>query len=696
MRKKDKEIQIKLQDIESNGELGHLEAFKDKALWHDMSLDNRELLAVLYSRLAQKQLVEDESTAATHFKLAAEIAPHNHDLLYQQGLSYYLQPHTEASLTQACECFESATKLKDNDFTYWYIWGSSLKSLGLIQENISCFLEALQKFQTASLFPEGIDGEEWATFYWHWGQVYFFSGKLAGEALDFRNAIDKYKEAVALYLDTSSLWNSYGDALIELAFLIGSRECFFEAITIYQKAIALTPNDFQALINLACAYQCIYELTNDDQYYHLSEKEFRAAVDINDRQFILWIKWGQLQATYGKIMRDVAYLNSSIKKYERADALEPNHPGLLSRWGEVEMLLGANTEQVDLLRSAERKIARSIELNSEGSEIWYLYGVCHNEMGRYFANEKFYEQGIEKFQHGLSLNQDDPLLWYGLAMSFYAIGDMRSDMQVIEKAVRYYAKVLELGGQHFYQFWNDWGVALLRLGEMTGDQSYIESAVDKFEQIIGKEIDFESDSDTDPMDLEWLYNYGCALDFLGDFTEDLNHYEKAIAILTSILKIDPDYLHARYNLALSLSHLGESVSSVDVLYKALEQFKILLESDPEDEAGWNDWGLTLMHMAQLLEEVARPEPSRRLYEQAEHKFMQAINLGSLSSHYNLACLHALSGNYSIAIHYLDKAAAANVLPSVDDMMNDEWLEDLRETHEFRVFISMLSMRQQKK
>jgi len=42
------------------------------------------------------------------------------------------------------------------------------------------------------------------------------------------------------------------------------------------------------------------------------------------------------------------------------------------------------------------------------------------------------------------------------------------------------------------------------------------------------------------------------------------------------------------------------------------------------------------------------------------------------------------------MHFLEKAEQAGALPSLDDMLHDEWLENLVETPSFRHFISHIS------
>jgi tetratricopeptide (TPR) repeat protein len=671
-----------------------LQFFENSEKLDDLDLNDREILAKLFIRLGENQLKSGDGKVLKSFESAVKIS-NSYNVYYTQGLAYLKYPANVQCLILAKKSFQKALEIEPNSFDALYAYGLSFVQHGLILEDASHFSDALELFEEAEKTIENETTK--ADYYWNFGLAWFYLGKLSGEAIDFRYALDKYRQASLAGMNNESFWNAYGDAVIEMAFLVGKKEYFFEAIDLYQNSLKCNQDQFQGYFNLACAFQCVFEISVDSDYFEQANDCFEKAANIEldriSQYAALWLKWGQLLSTYGKFKRDITYLEKSLEKFIIADKIEPNHPGVLSRWGEAEMLLGANTDQIHYLRGSEEKLVRSLSVNSDAPEIWYLYGICLNEHGRYFTDENYYRLAIQKFQYGLSLTKTDPLLWYGLAMSNFALGDLLDDQELIEKSVRYCSQVLECGGHMFLQFWNDWAVGLMRLSEMTLNQNYIDSAIQKFEEIIKRQAE---GTENEEIDLEWLYNYGCALDMKGDFTDDMNAYEKSVQILANVVKLDPEYTHARYNLALALSHLGESISDVDCLQKASEHFQILLSEDAEDEVAWNDWGLCLLHQGELIYESCRPEVSRSIYEQAESKFFHALSLGCLPAFYNLACLYALMDNYKAAMHYMERAEVVGSLPPIEDIMHDEWLDNLRKTESFKAFISALNLKQQKK
>ena len=84
------------------------------------------------------------------------------------------------------------------------------------------------------------------------------------------------------------------------------------------------------------------------------------------------------------------------------------------------------------------------------------------------------------------------------------------------------------------EFWNDWGLVLMKLAHITDEKRYMEAALKKFEQAIRLKRESLAREQVDP---EWLYNYGCALEFLGDYTDDVARFEQAVQVCLSCIGI---------------------------------------------------------------------------------------------------------------------------------------------------------------
>lgn len=685
-------IQEKFKTILANNSFEQLASYKEPTVWNSMSQDERELLGILFVKQGEHQLNQGDSGVLESFELASQVAPHSPAVFFRQALVYAAQGQNIRCLLAAAAALEKANELDPHLISAWHSWGNVLVRTGVFYDNASYFIQADEKFAEAERLTKNEGTPHTESFYWHWGVCWYHLGKHSGEAVDFFRSLEKFRLAEGEGCDIGEFHNDYGNVLVDLACLVGREELFLEAAEHYEKATQLGPDNYEGWLNLACTYQRLYDFTGTREYFHKADECFERAADLNGDDATVWLRWAEIYAHAGKASHDIERIQASFEKFKRAESLEEHSPYVLLRWGEAETLAASYTENLELLRQAESKIRFALAALPQQPEAWYVYGMCLSEFGRYFADEDYYLQAIEKFKHGLEINKDHPLLLHGMALAHFAIGELKADAQNIELAVNYCNQVADLGARIYPQFLSDWGVALMKLGEMTNDRTHIEEAAEKFEQAISGRLD---SLESDDIELEWLYNYGCALDFLGDFHDEPLYYEKSIQVLAHVLKLDPDYHHARYNLALALAHLGELNSDVDCFLHAIEQFHHVVQHDHEDELAWNDYGLALLNVAALTHDsTTQSEMSRNYYEQAESKLQQSIALGSQQAFYNLACLHALTNNPQTSIHYLEKAEQCDALPPIDDVIHDEWLDALRDQPAYRLFIGRLLNKKQ--
>lgn len=685
-------IRNTLVDILEKQAFDRLEPFKDSSVWKGFSNDEKALLARLLVMQGAHQLAQGNHQVLDNFDIASQISSNASDILFQQGMILSSYRENIRCLTIACQAFTRVLQQDPLFFKAWYAHAQVLVDIGLFEGEASYFIEAHQNFDKAlSLISHADDSFRQDEFFWKWGFCLASLGKVCGEPLDFYQAVEKYRQAQAFGCQDAKFLNDFGLSLTELGSLLEKPEYFAEAVELFNQAIDHEPLVFDGWYNKACCLQDLAEFKVNDTLFEQANESFLKAVEINPLFGDLWFKWGLLESTIGKIKQDEQKLEASLLKFAKAHQLDPGHPQILKRWAECELFLGVQEERLDFIQSARLKVVNSLEIEPEDPHTWYLYGSCFSEVGRYFGDENSYHQAIEKFQYGLSLTRHNPLLWYGMALSHFALGELTEEQALFEKAVRYCARVIENGGEGSPQFWNDWGVALLKLGEMTQQASYVEMAIEKFESALNKRS--IGNVNEDDIELEWVYNYGCAFDLLGDLKDEPHHFEKAVQILTQILNLDPNYHLARYNLALALSHLGEAMYDVDHYHKAIEHFQFLLDQDPEDEMIHLDFGMSLTNLGLLVHDIHHLARSQSLYRQAENHFMQAVALGNAQAYYQLAGLYSITEHFDQAMHYIERAQFCGILPGIEDLLHDEWLERLRQTSSFRQFINELSSQQ---
>lgn len=679
-------VHEKFKSILETNAFEQLVPYRKPTTWQSMTLDERELLGILFVKQGEFQLQQGDTGVFESFDLAKKVAPKSSMIYYRQALVYASQGQNIRCLRAAHEALDKATQLDSHFINAWHSWGNILVRIGLFYDDAIYFHQANEKFAEVEQLTKNKGAKFDDNLYWHWGICWYHIGKCSGEAIDFFHSLAKFRQAEENGFASGEFQNDYGNILIDLACLVGREELFFEAADRYEKAVSLASSSYEGWVNLACTYQRLYNFSSSKEYFDKADECFERAADMNQENAMVWHRWAELYASAGKVSRDLTYFQQSFEKFKKADAIDPCNPYVMLHWCDAQMLAASFSENLALLREAESKIGLILKAIPQQAEAWHIYGLCLSEFGRYFAAEDYYLRAIEQFKKGLEIKESHPLLMHGIAAAYFSIGELKNDVEALEKSVNYFNQVADLGGCRFPQFLSDWGVALMKLGEMTSERSYIEEAAAKLEEAINSRLDA---CENEEIELEWLYNYGCAMDFLGDFHEEPAYYEKAIQVLSHVLKIDPEYAHARYNLALTLSHLGELNHDVDCFHKSLDYFNEVLMHDPEDEIAWNDCGLALINLAILVKDPVHPEKTQDLYQQAEVKFQNAIALGNLHAYYNLACLYALMHNPSAAIHYLEKAEQCHTLPASEDVIHDEWLDNLRDQPAYRLFISRL-------
>lgn len=676
----------KLKAILASRAFEELNPYHDPQSWEVLSSNEKELLALLFVKQGESQLVNGDQKVFESFKKAEALAPKSPVVYLHQAMAYATQDENIRCLEAASKSLEKVVQIEPTLPAAWHGWGFVTTRKGVFFNEIEYFYDADKKYREAEQLAQQQGIVLPKEFHWHWAGCWWYIGKLSGEAVDYFSALEKFRKAQAegcvqpeFHLDIAKL-------LDEIATLVdGKKEFLIEAVENYKKAINEMENQYLPWFCLAVALVRLFDATGDRGYFADAEIAFRQASEIGYDDPLLWHRWGEMYIIAGRLFRDIEKIQTAISKFETALTFEPEDDYVILRWAEAEMLLGAYTENLELLQEAKGKIARCVDRLPLDCNAWYTYGVCLSELGRYFHDREYYLKAAEVFEKGISLSSRNLHLLHGLAMANYALGDLSKDITYMRKAAENCAKVAENDPELPPTFYNDWGVILLKIGEMTNDKAAIEAAAAKFERAINKRIDVH----VEDVELEWLYNYGCAMDFLGDFQDEPIYYEKAIQVLSHILQIDPGYYYAKFNLALAFYHLGDLNADIECLQHSIDLFHELVLEEPEDELSWNDYGMSVMSLAVLTNDPISHEKSQQLFEQAEAKFIRAVALGNIDSYYNLGCLYALTNNPPAALHYLEKAERAGAIPSADTVLHDEWLENLRNDQGFRQFISKL-------
>ncbi|MCE5294888.1 MAG: tetratricopeptide repeat protein [Chlamydiales bacterium] len=678
-----------LKEILHTQSYDKLDSFTDQQSWGPLTHDERLLLARLFVIAAESDLkrasdAEAIQSAKKLFHLASSLAPDDGTIWYRRGLAFGVQ-ESLILLEESSVCLEKALSFDNKLFEAWYAWGNVLVRRGIAQKDPSFFTQAEEKFAKAE--PLLSDPNAHLDFYWHYGLAFFMMGRHSGEAGDTHKAIGCYRKAKDLGLTKDHFYNDFANALVELSLLINNHDLMFEAIELYLYSLDsdipisslpdATHDRAVRYCNLGACYQYLFEMHHEETYFKQAQECFAESTTLKPDFGNAWAFWGYMLLYAAKLWQDISYLESCLEKLGRLDNFADDKPLLLSRMSEAFSLYGGNEEDLKFLTDAQ-EIAETATI--EGPDLpytWASLAVANLELGRYFSEETYFQIAIENAERAIALNDRVGISWHVLAVAKYSLGEFENDLQLIQEACAAFSVAAKTDIGRFGYMWNDWGIALLNLADLTHEKTHVQEAVEKFERAILLH------EQVNPV---WLINYGSALDFWGDISDDEGYYEKAIEVLQHALTIDPTNTQARYHLGLALCHEGELSNDISFLEKGIEELQTVLREDSEDETAWADVAMAYMNIAELTQDPADIAVRRSLYELAEQQFLQAIALGSQSIYYSMACLYSLQENGPEAYHFLLKAFETDTMPPISDVLEDRWLEYLRSTPNFQQFL----------
>ncbi|MBT3393670.1 MAG: tetratricopeptide repeat protein [Waddliaceae bacterium] len=664
-----------LSAILEGGDFSQLEEYKSPSSW-PTDIEGRKTLVHLFLKAGEQKL-RAGTDADTLFERASQVAGGSADVFFRQGVIFEKNESSLAMLKKAQERYQKALDVDGAFFDALVGLGRTHAKSGAITGDVERFSEAAAVYASADVVAaDNIMFQ--GLLSWQRALLAYWEGNASGEVSDYHRALQHYSEGRECGCNIPEFWTGYATLLMKMGATLRREDLYEEAIRYYNKAVDLDPKYFGGWLAMGNALMNLYSNKVSEKLFADAHEAFAMASTIEAHNYHLLLNWARLITMSGIAHYDSQRVRMGLPKFADAQRLNAEDPALYRYWGEALIAQGRLLETLNFLRQAENTIAKGIELAPEDVILWYHYGACYNEYGKYFDDERYCLQAIEKFNAGLVFDEDSSLLYYGLGVSYSTLAEMRLDDTLIKKSCQCFAKAYD-GGERAPIFFSSWGLTLMNYGEMMNDHNAIVDAIGKFENAI-------ANTPEEAPDPELYYHYGCSLDLLGDFTANEEHYERAIEALTYTLQLDPGNNDACYSLGLALSHLGTLVSDVDALSKALALFENAVGGDNEDDMAWNEWGMTLLYISQMLQDPAQQNETQQYTEGAEEKLLRAVFLGNIPALYNLAALYSLTNNTDAAIHYLRRSYESRAMPPLDDILNDDWLQNLRNTPDFQDFV----------
>ena len=638
----------------------------------------------LTNALLQKgefRLLHGDKGGLAYFDMAAKLDPSNCELFFKQGLSlfeYGSHDGNEEGLTLASKRFKRATTLNPLHFEAWHLWGNTLFFLGKRMKEPSYFTNALKKYERAISLSDGQPSDILADLFWDFGDLWGKLAEKSGEITDLHYAIKAYERSTTYQEDLpSEFWINFGNVTMEMGTKTNDYRFFVKAINAYKNAVSITISFPEGWHMLGIALKALYSVTHDEDHFSQASECFSTAVQLSEKNSEIWLEWAKLLMESGIAFLDDKKLRAAIEKCSRAYRCNRKNPYIITTWTVALAHLGAVTEKLEPIHEAQNKIEPFLE-KLEDPEVYYAHGMCFSALGRYYKDIDYHYQALETFQEGLSLDRSHSRLWIAMAQSSFDSSLLDHDEKSFERSLHFFERALAL--QKTSTLHSQYAMCLLKYGELIHDQKTIEHSVSHFDQAITMQ------KNAAYLHPDWMCYYASALDQLAGFIESDTHYVKALDILNHILMLNPEFPRIHYKLALTYSHYGELISEPEVFHRALHHYRIANQKEKENDLVILDWALTLVNLGDLLENSVE---SDQYFREAEYKMIQAAKLGNIHAYYSLACLYSLIGDLKNSLRFLQKAKTFDALPFLDDLLEDDWLENLRETEAFNEFIADL-------
>ncbi|WP_204592956.1 tetratricopeptide repeat protein, partial [Candidatus Similichlamydia epinepheli] len=664
-----------------------LERFKHEKSWSTWSAQDRELFAealVHEGRLFSNEVNSGLAIKMLNcFELASQVAPMSHYVAYLQGQTFwscYLNEKNPGALSHAVYRLRRALKESSFHLPYLHLF------LRVVLAAQSFWLDSTQLLQEAYDLAHPIVSSSLIDAETHllWAELLFATAKNSEEIGDYVKAIRCFAEAQEKNVNKVSFWLAYSDCVLALSKRVSSHNLLCQAEKLIACAINLAPESPDAWLLLAKFHaRCLFHQGFDESLAK-AEEAFSGALARGASRIEVSLQWAELYYFVGRFRQQVQFLRIACDKLQIGLAVDPIHPKLRSLLSCCQTILGAYDDNLALLRQAENVLLEVIDQEPEETIHHYRHALALIEQGRYFCDTRFFQSALARLKTSMAQLGRSSWISLGLAQTYFLLAESTGNINLFKKCLAGFSECSDLCEEHIW-INIDWAVALMRASEILGNKELLNEALSKFSFVID-----QYQAMGVRLDAELLYQHGCALDLQGDYSGDETFYDRAVQSLALAQNIDPNAFHIRLAFAFALSHLAEATSDPECFFRAFEHYRILSEIDPEDDIVWGEWGICILSF------IKSSVPQHYIlsyYEahlqEAEEKFLMSLRLGNQMVFYNLACIYSVRGDIDKALKCFSKAVEVGVVPSLEEVLEDSWLDPLRNESYFLEMLSNL-------
>ncbi|MBS3027084.1 MAG: tetratricopeptide repeat protein [Dolichospermum sp. DET50] len=266
----------------------------------------------------------------------------------------------------------------------------------------------------------------------------------------------------------------------ELGYLQAVRKNYEEAISSYDKAVEIKPDDHEAWYSRGIS---LYNLGR----YEEAISSYDKAVEFKPDYYEAW-------DNRGIVLRNLERYKEAVASYDKALEIKPNN---YEAWNDRGLALHELGLYIASITSCEQAIA----IKPDFAWAWNNRGRSLNNLGRY-------EEAIYSYNKAVEFKPDYYIAWDNRGILLSRLGRY-------EEAISSYEKAVEFKPDD-HQSWNNRGILLSKLGRY-------EEAISSYEKAVGFKPDLYQ---------AW-YNKACVYALQGNI-------EKAIKNLKTAINLNPD------------------------------------------------------------------------------------------------------------------------------------------------------------
>lgn len=519
---------------------------------------------------------------------------------------------------------------------------------------------------------------------WDLALVYLEMGKLSSEPMECNKAYELLESVRGTFHTSLNYLYNLIDAYLTFSSHVLSESVNQKALRTLQYIVEEYPDEKEVCTLLfAKVYSRIFQ-SNLKKHSLEQALDFFASVKPSKKDEMAFLSlWAETLFSASELFVDRIYLKHGVQKLKLAHALNPTcektHLKLIE--GLAKLTLFEDTkEHISLMTQL---IAAKEDFSSaqrKGPAWDYVQGLYQSALGFYYESKDFFKSAIDFFELALAKDPSKAEWWHAKGCTHMGRSNSEGfEYSDLSKAAYAFDRAFHLKICLPYQM--DYGLALYKLAELKEDTELSEKAYTVFSSAF-------KDSSI-PLKYDWIFHYGSATRLFAQLTGSESLILQAIDIFSSISDSAGFGMLIHLELGMCYASLGDFLWDSRSFTKAIDYYSKVTKIDKEFEPAYFEQAISYIQLGIIAKENPHTAKKDAYWAIAEKRLIHCARLGSKRAFYSLACLYSLTGMLQNALIYFKKAKAYGFLPSLEQIRDDPWLENLRRSSEFNHLIEDL-------